>query len=256
MKALILAGGLGTRMREETEFKPKPMVEVGGKPVLWHIMKILGSQGIDDFIICTGYKSEVIRHYFLEYSARSLDFTVNLGRHNVVHVHGNHGEESWNVTIADTGPETMTGGRVFLAKKYLDEEDFLITYGDGIADVNLSELKTLHSKTGAVVTLTAARPRSRFGVVQVDTDNRVTQFIEKPEGSEWVNIGYMIAKYSFFEQLSEDSILENEPLEKLARAGKLSAYFHHGFWQPMDTQREATLLNSLWSSSAPWKIWN
>lgn len=255
MKAVILAGGLGTRMREETEFRPKPMVEVGGRPVLWHIMKILSSQGISEFVICTGYKSEVIKNYFLDYGTLNLDFTVSLGQSSNLEFHGKHDEENWHVTVADTGPTTMTGGRVHFAKKYLGSEDFLITYGDGIADVNLTELQRVHTETSATVTLTAAKPKSRFGVLQIGSDSLVTNFTEKPEGLEWVNIGYMIAKSSFLDLLGPQTILENEPLEHLAQSGKLAAHLHRGFWQPMDTQREANLLNELWATSAPWKIW-
>ncbi len=256
MKAVILAGGLGTRMREETEFKPKPMVEVGGKPVLWHIMKILGHQGISEFIICTGYKGEVIKRYFYDYGAMSQDFTVTLGSQDQVEFHGDHSEFGWKVTVADTGPYTLTGGRIKAIEKYLDGEDFLITYGDGIANVDLSALIARHEELGADLTLTTTQPQSRFGVVEIAQNGMVSRFLEKPPGTEIINIGYMIAKQSVFDYLSEDGPLEEAPLRELAAAGKLGAYRHSGFWQPMDTVREAELLNSIWNKgTAPWKIW-
>jgi len=256
LKAVILAGGLGTRMREETEFRPKPMVEIGGRPVLWHIMKILGAQGISDFIVCIGYKGQVIRDYFLNYAYRSQDFTISLSAQNEISLHGKHGEEHWNVTLADTGTNTMTGGRVYYSKKYLGDEKFLITYGDGLADVNLDSLLNFHKANDSTVTITAAKPRSRFGVLDITSSGTVERFAEKPEGTEWVNIGYMIAEPSFMSYLNEASVLEEEPLQRLARENKLSAFKHTGFWQPMDTPREAKLLNELWDSgAAPWKIW-
>lgn len=256
MKAVILAGGLGTRMREETEFKPKPMVEVGGKPVLWHIMKILGHQGITDFIICTGYKGEVIKRYFFNYGALSQDFTVTLGRQDEIEFHGDHAEFGWRVTIADTGPNTLTGGRIRAIQKYLDGEDFLITYGDGIANIDLNALLTQHKNLGSTLTITTTQPQSRFGVVEIDANGIVSRFLEKPPGSEIINIGYMVAKNQIFDFLLDDGALEDQPLRELANAGALGAYRHSGFWQPMDTVRESEILNSLWNSgNAPWKSW-
>ena len=256
MKAVILAGGLGTRMREETEFKPKPMVEVGGKPVLWHIMKILGHQGITDFIICAGYKGEVIKRYFYDYGAMSQDFTVTLGRKEEVEFHGDHAEFGWRVTIADTGPSTLTGGRIRAIEKYLDGEDFLITYGDGIADIDLDSLLTRHKELGSTLTITTTQPQSRFGVVQIESNGLVSRFLEKPQGNETVNIGFMVAKREVFGYLLDDGALEDKPLRELASAGVLGAYRHSGFWQPMDTVRESELLNSIWNSGkAPWKSW-
>jgi glucose-1-phosphate cytidylyltransferase len=257
MKAVILAGGLGTRMREETEFKPKPMVEVGGKPILWHIMKILSSQGVRDFVICTGYKGDVIRDYFLNYSSRNSDFTIRLGRDEKLEIHGNHSEEEWSVTVAETGPVTQTGGRIFAVKDYVGAERFLITYGDGIADVNLEALIDTHDRLSPILTITTATPRSRFGVIEASGDGRVTRFLEKPIGAEDVNIGYMIAEPKLFDFLSENSILEEGPIRKIVELGQLGSYHHDGFWQPMDTVREAQILNEHWSTGqAPWKIWN
>ena len=256
MKAVILAGGLGTRMREETEFKPKPMVEIGGKPIIWHIMKILSHQGIKDFIVCAGYRGDVIRDYFLNYQARASDFTVNLRDSTDPVIHESDPED-WNITVAETGALTPTGGRVLAIKKYLSPgEPFLVTYGDGIANVDLSKVISIHSAQKSSLTISTSRPRSRFGVVEVDPNGTVTSFSEKPIGSELVNIGYMIADYSLFQYLTSESVLETSPLEALVAERKLSAVEHTGFWQPMDTPREAAELNELWASgSPPWKIW-
>lgn len=243
-------------MREETEFRPKPMVEVGGKPVLWHIMKILGHQGLTDFVICTGYKGEIIKRYFFDYAAMSQDFSVTLGRNEEVRVFGDHSELGWTVTVADTGQKTMTGGRIRAVRKYLDEEDFLITYGDGIANVDLEALKATHAQIGSTLTLTTTRPQSRFGVVDIDPEGRVSKFLEKPPGTEIINIGYMMATSKVFDFLEDDGPLEEKPLRELCAAGELGAYRHSGFWQPMDTLREADQLNTIWDSgNAPWKIW-
>lgn len=256
MKAVILAGGLGTRMREETEFKPKPMVEVGGKPVLWHIMKILSTQGINDFVICAGYKAEVIRDYFLNLKSRNLDFTVSYGASESIEFHGDFAEDHWRVTVADTGPLTMTGGRIKAIEKYVSGERFFATYGDGIANVDLMALVKSHEQAGATATLTTTSPVSRFGVVKTSSSGMVETFLEKPQSSELVNIGYFIMEPEIFEYLESNSTLEQEPLIRLAQEGQLNSFHHEGFWQPMDTQREAQLLNDFWSKGAPWKIWN
>jgi glucose-1-phosphate cytidylyltransferase len=256
MKAVLLAGGLGTRMREETEFRPKPMVEVGGRPVLWHIMKILGQQGIEDFVVCTGYKSEYIKNYFTNYGPVNQDFTVKLGDHRSITLHGDHEESEWSVTVADTGPTTMTGGRIKKVQKYVGNERFLCTYGDGIADVDLTALIQYHESHGKLATMTAVQPLSRFGVLDLEADGSVRQFKEKPQVEGWINIGYFIFEPAIFDYLGDDSVLEEEPLRALARDGQIAAYPHRGFWQPMDTYRETLLLNELWASGkAPWKSW-
>ena len=256
MKAIILAGGLGTRMREETEFRPKPMVEVGGRPVLWHIMKNLSHFGISDFIVATGYKSQTIKEYFLNYEAWSNDFTVELGRRDSLTFHDVHDEAHWTVTVAYTGEATMTGGRVFQAARYLDDEPFLATYGDGLADVNIDHLRTFHARSGRLVTVTTVQPFSRFGVMDVQADGRVISFKEKPRLDGWINVGFFIMEPQALTYLDADSVLEEEPLASLAQDGQLSAYRHEGFWQPMDTYRESKLLNELWDSGqAPWKVW-
>lgn len=256
MKAVLLAGGLGTRMREETEFRPKPMVEVGGRPVLWHIMKVLGQQGITDFVICAGYKSEYIKNYFYNYGASNLDFTVRLGDQSSTVFHGSHEEFDWTVTVADTGESTMTGGRIKLIENFVKGETFLATYGDGIADINLKELVEFHASHGKTATMTVTQPTSRFGVVEIEESGLVSQFKEKPKVNDWINMGYFVFQPPIFDLLEADSVLEDEPLRSLASSSELGAFKHSGFWQPMDTYREYLALNDLWSTeSAPWKSW-
>lgn len=257
MKAVLLAGGLGTRLREETEFRPKPMVEVGDRPVLWHIMKILGQQGITDFVVCAGYKSEYIKNYFLNYRAVNQDFTVTLGDHESIAYHGDHEEMDWKVTVADTGKSTMTGGRIARIKRYVDGERFLCTYGDGIADIDLDALVAYHESHGKLATVTAVQPLSRFGVLELEPDGTVRQFKEKPQVEGWINMGYFIFEPEIFDYLGgDDTVLEDEPLHRLAAEGQIAAYEHPGFWQPMDTYRETLLLNELWDNDvAPWKTW-
>ena len=256
MKAIILAGGLGTRLREETEFRPKPMVEVGGRPVLWHIMKNLAHFGITEFIIATGYKSDMIKDYFLNYEARNNDFTVELGRRESLTFHGLHDETQWKVTVAYTGDSTMTGGRVLRASRYLTDEPFLVTYGDGLADVDVRALRSFHEKSATLATVTTVQPLSRFGVMDVDGAGKVLNFAEKPKLEGWVNIGFFVMQPEALTYLDGDCVLEEAPLQHIAAVGQLSAYRHPGFWQPMDTYREAKLLNDLWDrGKAPWKTW-
>jgi glucose-1-phosphate cytidylyltransferase len=256
IRALILAGGLGTRLREETEFKPKPMVEVGGRPILWHIMKNLSVQGVRDFSVATGYKGDVIKDYFLNYHARNNDITIDLGQQTKFIQHGLHDESNWSVTLAGTGEMTLTGGRVFRSKKYLNNERFLCTYGDGLADIDLGSLLKFHESHGKIATVTTVKPLSRFGLMEVDESGIVTQFREKPLMDGWVNAGFFIFEPAIFGYLDEECVLEAEPLAKLAADGELAAYRHNGFWQPMDTFRESNFLNEMWNSNqAPWKNW-
>jgi glucose-1-phosphate cytidylyltransferase len=256
MKAILLAGGLGTRMREETEFRPKPMVEVGGRPVLWHIMKLLSHQGLREFVILTGYRSDVIRRYFFDYEHLNLDFTIQLGKPSTTTFHGQHDEAGWSITVVDTGPQTLTGERILRAREFIGDSRFLLTYGDGLADINLARLVEEHEASNASLTMSVAKPNSRFGVVERDESGLVKRFLEKPEGKELVNMGFMIAEPIVFQSLGPGQALEDEPLRKLAEAGKLGSYFHEGFWQPMDTQRELELLNEMWESGdAPWATW-
>ena len=256
MKAVLLAGGLGTRLREETEFKPKPMVEVGGRPIIWHIMKNLAQSNIKDFVVATGYRSDVIKEYFLNYEARNNDFTVALGTGQPVQFHNEHDESHWNVTVAFTGESTLTGGRVNKVRQYLNGERFLCTYGDGVADVNAQELLEFHKSHGKIATVTTVQPLSRFGVMEISADGAVTQFREKPKVEGWINIGYFIFEPEIFNYLDDSCTLEEAPLAALANDNELVAYRHDSFWQPMDTYREAQALNEMWSSNnAPWKTW-
>jgi glucose-1-phosphate cytidylyltransferase len=232
------------------------MVEVGGRPVLWHIMKVLGQQGITDFVICAGYKSEYIKNYFYNYGASNLDFTVRLGDQSSTVFHGSHEEFDWTVTVADTGESTMTGGRIKLIENFVKGETFLATYGDGIANINLKELVEFHASHGKTATMTVTQPTSRFGVVEIEESGLVSQFKEKPKVNDWINMGYFVFQPPIFDLLEADSVLEDEPLRSLASSSELGAFKHSGFWQPMDTYREYLALNDLWSTeSAPWKSW-
>ena len=258
MKAVLLAGGLGTRMREETEFRPKPMVEIGGKPVLWHLMKTFAAHAVTDFVVCAGYKGEQIKSYFLNYGALTNDFTVRLGRDGGVVFHGDHLESDWNVTVADTGLGTLTAGRVERIEPHVRGERFIVTYGDGLADIDISRLLAFHVGHGLKATITTVRPLSRFGLVDIDAEHRVTRFREKPQMEDWVSAGFFVFEPSVFDYLrdSDDMMLEHEPLARLAAEGQLAAYRHDGFWQPMDTFRESQMLNEMWESgAAPWKVW-
>lgn len=255
MKAVILAGGLGTRLNEETDTKPKPMVEIGGKPILWHIMKIYSAHGISDFIICLGYKGYAIKEYFANYFLHVSNVTFDLAKNDMV-VH-QHNAEPWKVTLVDTGDSTMTGGRLKNVRSYLDNEDFCFTYGDGLGDVDIGELIKLHKSEGALATLTAVQPPGRFGAIKTDK-NKIVGFQEKPEGDGgWVNGGFFILSPKVIDYIADETtVWEASPMENLAENGELSAYFHHGFWQPMDTLREKKYLEDLWKSDkAPWRIW-
>lgn len=259
MKAVLLAGGLGTRMREETEFRPKPMVEIGGKPVLWHLMKTFAAHGVTDFVICAGYKGEQIKEYFLNYAALTNDFTVRLGRDGGVSFHGDHLERDWTVTIVDTGQETLTAGRVERVEEYVEGERFVVTYGDGLADIDVTALIAFHAGHGLRATITTVRPLSRFGLVDVDDQHLVTRFREKPQMEDWVSAGFFVFEPEVFDYLrdSDAVMLEHEPLARLAAERQLAAYRHEGFWQPMDTYRESQQLNQMWASgAAPWKVWS
>ena len=258
MKAVLLAGGLGTRMREETEFRPKPMVEIGGKPVLWHLMKIFASQGVSDFVVCAGYKGEQIKQYFLDYQALSADFTITLGDRSSLLLHGDHQESEWRVTVADTGATTLTAGRVERIEPYVTGQRFIVTYGDGLANIDVSALLAFHEAHGKLATITIVRPWSRFGLVDVDGTGMVSRFREKPQMDDWVSAGFFVFEPGIFEYLkdSDEMMLEHEPLALLAAQGQLGAYRHEGFWQPMDTYRESQMLGEMWASGdAPWKVW-
>jgi glucose-1-phosphate cytidylyltransferase len=232
------------------------MVEIGGRPVLWHIMKVLSQQGIKDFVICTGYKSEIIKNYFTNYGAVNQDFTVTLGDQAGITYHGAHDEFDWTVTVADTGPNTLTGGRIKQIEKYVKGERFLCTYGDGLADIDLKSLTEYHESHGKIATMTSIQPLSRFGVLDLEPDGSVKQFKEKPQVEGWINIGYFLFEPGVFDYLDDDTMLEDKPLKTLAADGEIAAHPHAGFWQPMDTYRESKMLNDLWDSGdAPWKTW-
>jgi glucose-1-phosphate cytidylyltransferase len=255
MKAVILAGGLGTRISEETHVIPKPMILIGGKPVLWHIMKIYSHYGINDFIICLGYKGYAIKEYFANYFLHTSDVTFNM-RTNEMEVHQNHAEP-WRVTLVDTGENTMTGGRLKRVQPYVAGETFCFTYGDGLSDVNIDELISFHKEKGRWATVTSVQPPGRFGAIEKQED-RIVSFKEKPQGDgSWINGGYFILEPQIFDLIEDDAtVWEQQPIEGLASRGQLTAYTHNGFWHPMDTLRDKIKLEELWNSnSAPWRTW-
>jgi glucose-1-phosphate cytidylyltransferase len=256
MKTVLLAGGLGTRLREETEFRPKPMVPIGGKPILWHIMKTFAHFGHTEFVVCTGYRGDFIRQYFHNFERMNSDFTIKFGAPESFKSYGILEESGWEVTVADTGPETMTGGRIYKIRDYVGGETFMCTYGDGLANVNISELLSFHKSHGKIATLSAVRPVSRFGVLEITKDGIIESFQEKPQSEGWINAGYFVFEPKVFDYLELNSILEGEPMANLAGDGQLVAFKHDGFFQPMDTYREMSILNELWETNqAPWKVW-
>lgn len=258
MKVVILAGGFGTRISEESHLKPKPMIELDGKPILWHIMKYYAHFGFDEFIICLGYKGYVIKEFFDDYYLHMSDVTFDFthGKQRVT-IHDNFAEP-WKVTLVDTGLNTMTGGRIKRIQKYIGGDDFMLTYGDGVADVDLRALLEYHNQHGKMVTMTAIQPKGRFGILDLDENDRILSFREKMQQDVgWINGGFMVLKPKIFDYIEGDStIFEREPLEKIALEGELMAYCHNGFWQCMDTQRDKVLLEGLiQEKQAPWKVW-
>ncbi len=257
MKVVLLAGGFGTRLSEETEIKPKPMVEIGGKPILWHIMKIYSTYGFNDFVILLGYKGYTIKEYFANYFLHQSDITIDMTT-NKMEVH-NNSAEPWKVTLLDTGLNSMTGARIKKAKEFLGDEPFMLTYGDGVANINITELVAFHKSHGKIATMTSAQPEGRFGALNINNHNQVTEFQEKPKGDgNWVNAGFFVCESKVFDYIDdkEDTIFEQEPLKKLAEDGEIFAYKHTDFWMPMDTLRDKVKLNELWGrGEAPWKIW-
>lgn len=257
MKVVILAGGYGTRISEESHNKPKPMIEIGGHPILWHIMKTFSHYGFNEFIICAGYKQYAIKEYFANYYLHRSDVTFDFTSANEMTVHSEHAEP-WKVTIVDTGLDTMTGGRVKRIKEYTDGEPFFLTYGDGVSDVNIEELLKFHKENGHIATLTAVSVGQRFGCLGIEADNTISSFREKSntDGSK-INAGFMVLEQGIFDFIEGDkTVLEKEPLETAAALGQLDAYFHDGFWKPMDTLREKMQLEDMWKSgTAPWKVW-
>jgi glucose-1-phosphate cytidylyltransferase len=259
MKVVILCGGQGTRLREETEFRPKPMVEIGGRPILWHIMKTYAHHGLSDFVLCLGYKGYLIKDFFLNYEARMKDFTVRLGSLPAVRFHNGHAEEGWTVTLAETGETAMTGARLHRVRGYLNRGPFCLTYGDGLSDVDISELIRFHRSHGKLGTVAGVRPPGRFGELRVE-DRRVMAFAEKPQASGGlINGGFFVFEREFIDRYldgRDDLTLEGEPLQRLAADGELMVWQHHGYWQAMDTYRELKLLEEFWNGGrAPWKVW-
>jgi len=258
MKAVILAGGVGSRLSEVTTSIPKPMVEIGGKPILWHIMKTYSHYGINEFIICCGYKQYIIKEYFANYFLHNSDMTVDL-LDNSIQIHNNMSEE-WKVTIVDTGLHTMTGGRIKRIQKYVNNERFLLTYGDGVGDIDIMETIQDHEKSGCTLSLTAYKPSGKFGALEIDLETfHVKSFLEKPDGDKnWINAGYFVCEPEIFDYVpdGDDIIFERTPLENIAKDGQMHAYLHKGFWKPMDTLRDNTELNEMWDNgNAPWKVW-
>lgn len=257
MKVVIFAGGFGTRISEESRLKPKPMIEIGDYPILWHIMKIYSSHGFNDFIICLGYKSNQIKDYFSHYFVYESDVTYDYTKPDEVKFHTYSGE-SWKVTLVDTGRETMTGGRLKRVSKYIGNDPFMLTYGDGLADINIQKLLEFHQAHGKLATVTATQPNGRFGALHLTEDGKVAEFKEKPKGeSEWINGGFFVMQPEVLNYIDGDhTVFEKEPLENLAKDGQLMAYKHSGFWHPMDTLRDKKYLEELWiSGKAPWKLW-
>ena len=257
MKVVILAGGFGTRISEESHLKPKPMIEIGGMPILWHIMKIYSFYGFNDFIICLGYKGIVIKEYFANYFLHTSDITFDFRHGNEITYH-NHYNEPWKVTLIDTGLETMTGGRIKRIQPYVDNKTFLMTYGDGVSDINIKDLVEYHKNNGKIVTVSATQPSGRYGAINLVDGNMVNSFQEKPKGDGiWINAGFFVMEPGIFDYIEGDnSYLEDGPLEKLTLKNELMAYKHEKFWQSMDTLRDRNLLENLWKSGkAPWKVW-
>lgn len=257
MKAVLLAGGFGTRISEESKLKPKPMIEIGGMPILWHIMKMYSKFGVNEFIICAGYKQHIIKEWFADYFLHTSDITFDFTQDDKIIVHNKRAEQ-WKVTVVDTGLNTMTGGRLKRIKNYLDDEPFFMTYGDGVADVDIDRLRAFHDSHGRLATMTAIRPNSRFGVLDLSDNNEVKAFREKSDAdSGWINAGFMVLSPKVLDYIKDDTIMfEREPMEKLAQDGQLMCYKHDGFWQCMDTLRDKEKLEDLWDKNkAPWKVW-
>ena len=253
VKVVILCGGEGTRLKEETEFKPKPMVEVGGKPILWHIMSIYSHYGFNEFILCLGYKSQMIKRFFVEHEWDTSDFTLDLKTKEIV-VH-NPVKEDWKITFVETGPRTQTAGRVKQVEKYIKEAHFMLTYGDGVADVDIARLYENHKKSGKMVTVTGLHPVSKYGLVRVGKDMEVLDFQEKPMMEDLISGGFMVMNKEFFRQIDKDGMFESTVLPKLSKDRQVNLYKHEGFWQCMDTYKDVEHLNKLWGGSRPWKVW-
>jgi len=257
MKVVLLAGGLGTRLSEETVLKPKPMVEIGGMPILWHIMKIYSSHGFNDFVVCLGYKGYVIKEFFSNYFLHKSDVTIDL-KNNSVEIHDSQAEP-WKITLVDTGNESMTGGRIKRIQPYIANEPFMLTYGDGVGNIDIKKLAAYHAQHGKLCTVTSVQPSGRFGSLNLSPENDVRSFLEKPKGDgSWINGGYMVCEPAVFDFIKDgdSTVWEKEPMEKIAASGEMKAFKHEGFWRPMDTLKDKHDLNEMWDSgNSPWKIW-
>ena len=258
MKVVLLAGGLGTRLSEETDKKPKPMIEIGGKPILWHIMKLYSHYGYNEFVICAGYKSYCIKDFFHHYFMHSADMTIDMQNNKITYHQSD--VEPWLITVVDTGLNTLTGGRIKRIQKYIGNEPFMMTYGDGVSDINISDLVMHHKKSKKLATLTAALPPSKFGALDIASDHSITSFREKPHSDDsWINSGFFVLEPKVFDYITEgdSTIWERTPLETLVKENQLQSYKHEGFWKPMDTLREKIELEQMWATNkAPWKVWN
>ena len=258
MKVLLLAGGYGTRISEETDLKPKPMIEIGGKPIIWHIMKIYSHYGYNEFVVLLGYKGYYIKEYFANYFLHQSDVTIDIKNNNMEIL--NNSSEPWKITLLDTGLKTMTGGRIKQAQKFIGNESFMLTYGDGVSDVDIKKLVDFHKAHDGCITMTSAQPEGRFGALNIEEDDKVTHFLEKPKGDgHWINAGFFVCNPEVFDYIDADSktIFEQEPLRKLAEDGKMYTYKHDHFWKPMDTLKDKNDLNKMWESGkAEWKLWN
>ena len=258
MKVLLLAGGFGTRLSEETEVKPKPMIEIGGKPILWHIMKTYSQYGFNEFVVLLGYKGYYIKEYFANYFLHQSDVTIDM-LNGQMEVH-NNSSEPWKITLLDTGLNTMTGGRIKKTQEFIGDEPFMLTYGDGVANIDINKLVKFHKSHGKAMTMTSAQPDGRFGALNIDNNNKVNEFKEKPKGDgSWINAGYFICQPEVLNYIDngDDVVFEQEPLKNLAKKGEIYTYKHNGFWMPMDTLRDKMKLNELWDKNkAPWKVWS
>ncbi len=253
MKVVILCGGKGTRLREETEYKPKPLVEIGGKPILWHIMKIYSQYGFNDFILCLGYKGKMIKEFFMEYDWNAYDFSLDLQTSKITK-HTGHHKENWNITFAETGLETLTGGRVKKIQKYIDDDEFMLTYGDGVADIDINKLVDFHRKMNKVVTISGVHPFSKYGLIKMEK-GEILDFDEKPRMKDLVNAGFMVCKKEFFDCIETDCMFESDVLPALSKRRQAALYEHRGFWHPMDTYKDYSDLSKMWENNPPWKIW-
>jgi len=257
MKVLLLAGGFGTRLSEETDVRPKPMVEIGARPILWHIMKIYSTYGFNEFVVLLGYKGYYIKEYFANYFLHQSDITIDMSN-GKMEVH-NNSSEPWKVTLLDTGLHSMTGGRIKRAQEFIGDEPFMLTYGDGVADIDINKLVAFHKAHGKAMTMTSAQPDGRFGALEIGEDNQVKEFKEKPKGDgSWINAGYFVCESKVFDYITQgdSTVFEQEPLKNLAKDGEIYTYKHDGFWMPMDTLRDKNLLNKMWDeNNAPWKVW-